>query len=63
MLIERRRLANLPFDSRPLASAGVGDLVLETFRTEILPQLVDHDVLADNHRPVEQQLGAAPDRS
>jgi ATP-dependent DNA helicase RecG len=58
MLIERRRLANLPFDSRPLASAGVGDLVLETFRTEILPQLVDHDVLADNHRPVEQQLAA-----
>ncbi len=57
-LIERRRMANLAFDSRPLASAGVGDLALDVFRTEILPQLVDHDVLADNHRPVEQQLAA-----
>ena len=57
-LIERRRLANLAFDSRPLASAGVEDLAADNFRTEILPQLVDHDVLADNHRPVEQQLAA-----
>lgn len=57
-LIERRRLANLAFDSRPLASAGVEDLAVDIFRTEVLPQLVDHAVLADNHRPVEQQLAA-----
>ena len=57
-LIERRRLANLPFDSRPLASAGLQDLTLELFRMEVLPQLVASDVLAENRRSVEQQVAA-----
>lgn len=57
-LIERRRLANLSFDSRPLPSAGVDDISLDIFRTEILPQLVHHDVLAENQRSIEQQLAA-----
>jgi ATP-dependent DNA helicase RecG len=57
-LIERRALANLPFDSRPLPSASVADLAVDMFRNEVLPQMVDRDVLAENHRPVEHQLAA-----
>ena len=58
-LIERRRLANLPFDARPLGSATVTDLDLDHFRNELLPQLVARDVLDANERSVEQQLMAA----
>jgi ATP-dependent DNA helicase RecG len=57
-LNERRRLANLPADSRPLTSASIEDLSLEFVRTEILPQLIAPDILANNHRPIEQQLAA-----
>ncbi len=57
-LIERRRLSNLPFDSRPLDSASVDDLALELFLSEILPQLVAADVLATNQRSVQQQAAA-----
>ncbi len=57
-LIERRRLSNLPFDCRPLASAGIEDLALDLFRNEVLPQLVAADVLAGNQRSVAQQVAA-----
>lgn len=57
-LVERRRLANLPFDAQPLPSAGLDDLDMDTFTTELLPQLVAPDVLATNGRTPEQQLQA-----
>lgn len=57
-LAERRQAANLPFDARPLTSATLGDLDLSLFSTEILPQLVAADVLAENGRPTEQQLAS-----
>ncbi len=55
-LIERRRSANLPFDSRPVRTATIEDLNLEMVRSELLPQLVAHEVLAENHRSLEQQI-------
>ena len=39
-LIERRRGANLPFDTQPLASTTLDDLGIDRFRLEVLPQLV-----------------------
>jgi ATP-dependent DNA helicase RecG len=57
-LVERRRQANLPFDAQPLPSAGIDDLDVDRFLTEILPQLVAPDVLAANQRSPEHQLGA-----
>lgn len=57
-LNERRRLANLPADSRPLPSASLDDLSLDFVSTEILPQLIAPDILANNHRPIDQQLAA-----
>jgi ATP-dependent DNA helicase RecG len=57
-LTERRHAANLPFDARPLPSAAIEDLDVNRFESEILPQLVAEEVLAANHRPVEQQLAS-----
>ena len=57
-LVERRRFANLPFDSRPVRSATIDDLDLEFVRRELLPQVIDSGVLAENHRPLEQQVAA-----
>ena len=57
-LIEKRRWGNLPFDQQPVAGSDLSDLDLLLFREEILPATVPADVLADNHRALEQQLQA-----
>lgn len=53
---ERRRAADLPFDMRPAAAAGPGDLDEDYARERYLPQAVAADILAENRRPLERQL-------
>lgn len=57
VLSERRRVANLPFDARPLASATIDDLDLARLAV-VLPQLVADDVLRENGRPVDQRMAS-----
>ena len=57
-LVERRRAGDVWFDLHAVPSARLGDLDLDRFRLEYLPILVSEDVLAENERPVEQQLAA-----
>ena len=55
-LAERQRGRDLPFDSRPVESAGLQELDLDFFRTQYLQIAIAPDVLEENRRPVEQQL-------
>jgi len=57
-LHERRRHAALPFDARPLAGTSTDDLDLDRFATDLLPQLVAADVVAENRRSVGHQLAS-----
>ena len=57
-LTEKRRWGNLPFDQQPVSGASLADLDELRFREEYLPSAVHPDVLAENQRPVEQQLRA-----
>jgi ATP-dependent DNA helicase RecG len=57
-LAERRRYANLPFDAQPLPSAGIDDLDVDGFVHELLPQMLAPEIVAANHRSVEEQLTA-----
>lgn len=57
-LLERRRAAALPFDARPMPGATIGDLAVDRFHDELLPQLVAADVLAANRRSIEHQLAS-----
>jgi ATP-dependent DNA helicase RecG len=45
MLTERRQAANRPFDAQPLSSAEIGDLDIDRFTQDVLPQLIADDVL------------------
>jgi len=55
-LAEKRRTRDLPFDLRPVRSAGLSDLDLLWFEREYLPSCVSPEVIAGNERSVEQQL-------
>ena len=57
-LLERRRMANVPFDGQPVDSATTGDLDLGLFSSQYLPSVVASDVLAANGRSQGQQLAA-----
>ena len=56
LLTERRRAADLPFDSRPVASAGLEDLDRDFLRGHYLPNAIAPEVLERNTRPVDHQL-------
>lgn len=58
VLTERRRAADLPFDSRPRYGAQVADLDLDLIRRDFIPRAVDPEVLEENHRSLEEQLAA-----
>jgi ATP-dependent DNA helicase RecG len=58
VLSERRLSAHIPFDSRPLDSATIGDLDLPLFRSDFLPSSVAPEVIEENGRTVEQQLAS-----
>ncbi|MBI4569539.1 MAG: putative DNA binding domain-containing protein [Planctomycetes bacterium] len=58
-LNEKRRFRDIPFDIRPLVSAGVDVLDELVFRREYLPHAVALEVVEQNQRTLEQQLSAA----
>lgn len=58
VLAERRRSRDLPWDVRPLASAGIEDLDLLFFEREYLPSAVSPEVLEQNQRSTEEQLAS-----
>jgi ATP-dependent DNA helicase RecG len=55
-LAESRRSHDLPFDRQPAHGTSLNDLDLVLFERDYLPKAVDEQVLAQNHRPVSQQL-------
>lgn len=57
-LAERKRAADLPFDSRPNNGADPDDLDLDLFEREYLPSILSPEVLAANGRTTEQRLVA-----
>ena len=56
LLGERRRAADLPFDSRPADGMEIEDLDLDFVRNHYLPAAVAAPVLESNRRTFEQQL-------
>ncbi len=58
VLSERRRAADLPYDSRPVTMTSLDDLDLTLFRTDYLPSFVAPEVIEENGRTIEQQLAS-----
>ncbi|CCG03073.1 putative transcriptional regulator [Blastococcus saxobsidens DD2] len=58
VLSERRLSLAVPFDSRPVLGSSLRDLDAELLRSTYIPAAVDADVLADNHRPLVEQLAS-----
>ena len=55
-LSERRRAQDIPFDLRPAYGATVADLDLDYIERRYLPRAVAAEVLAENRRPLEDQM-------
>lgn len=58
LLIERRSSRFPTFDATPCPEGSLERLDLETFRQSYRPHAVAAEVIADNHRPIEEQLAA-----
>jgi ATP-dependent DNA helicase RecG len=58
ILVERRTAAARTFDAQPCSGAVLSDLALELFTTMYRPLAVDSETIAENHRPIEQQLAS-----
>lgn len=58
LLAERRTAATLTFDAQPCVGATLSDLALDLFIINYRPLAVDADVIAENHRTIEQQLAS-----
>lgn len=56
LLSERRRAADLSFDSRPAVGIKLEDLNMEFLRDHYLPAAVAAEIPAGNRRTIEQQL-------
>ncbi len=56
ILTERRRSAQLPYDTKPFYGTSLEDLDLDLFRTNYLPLAFDEKVLDKNDRSIEKQL-------
>ena len=57
-LTEKRRWGNLPFDTHGVPGATIDDLNMQRFAEEYLPPSVSPEVLAENRRPIEEQMAA-----
>jgi ATP-dependent DNA helicase RecG len=57
-LTQQRVGIQLPFDARGVAGTSLEDLDLPRFQLEYLPQAIAPEVLAENGRPVSQQLAS-----
>lgn len=58
VLSERRRALDLPYDSRPVSGTSLDDLDVELCRSTYLPAVISPEVIAENGRPLEQQLAS-----
>jgi len=58
LLIERRTAASRTFDAQPCVGAGLSDLALDLFINTYRPLAIDAETIAENNRPVEQQLAS-----
>ena len=58
LLIERRMANLVTFDAHPCRGASLSDLSIELFTDGYRPKAVDAEVIAANHRPIEQQLAS-----
>lgn len=58
ILIERRTAAAKTFDAQPCVGASLSDLALDLFTSTYRPQAIDAETIADNHRPIENQLAS-----
>lgn len=58
VLMERRSSHFRTFDATPCPEGSLDRLDLETFRQSYRPHAVAADVIADNHRTIEEQLAA-----
>lgn len=57
-LTERQVAGAKTFDQRPCPEATIDDLLLEAFRSDYLPRIVDSTIIAQNNRSVEEQLAS-----
>jgi ATP-dependent DNA helicase RecG len=57
-LSEKRASTMKTFDVRPCPEATVDDIHLDLFRTNYLPNAIDSETLAANHRELNQQLSS-----
>jgi ATP-dependent DNA helicase RecG len=55
---ERQIAGSRTFDHRPCLDATLDDLLVESFRSEYLPRVVDASVIAQNNRSAEEQLAS-----
>jgi ATP-dependent DNA helicase RecG len=58
VLTERQVAGSRTFDHRPCPDATLDDLLVESFRSEYLPRVVDEGVIAQNDRSAEEQLAS-----
>ena len=58
VLMERRAAKFPTFDAMPCAEGELKRLDIESFRQTYRPQAIAEEVIAENHRGVEEQLGA-----
>jgi ATP-dependent DNA helicase RecG len=57
-LLEKQQAFNLPFDAREAPTTTIADLDAAYVRDEYLPAAIAPDVLAQNQRSIEHQLGS-----
>ena len=58
-ILTERRLSNVrTFDARPCLGTTIADLDVAIFKKEFLPQAIAADVLAEDKRPIEEQLAS-----
>jgi ATP-dependent DNA helicase RecG len=58
ILTERRLSAAKSFDAQPCLGSTVGDLSIDLFLTTYRTEAIAADVLAENHRKVEEQMAS-----
>ena len=58
ILIERRTAAARTFDAQPCVGASLSDLALNLFTSTYRPQAIDAETIAENRRPIENQLAS-----
>ena len=57
-LTEKSTHTHQSFDRRPCKGSLLEDILIDTFRTEYLPNVVDREVLIENHREIREQLAS-----